>query len=71
MTVLLVALDGSVKMWLQPVGAVLNGWWFLTQDELGSVINGKLNKKNGKVIAVDIPNTRFTPVKTVNLQAHI
>ena len=69
-TVLNALLDGSVRIRIDPVGAVLNGRQFNTQNQLGESIVIKINKY-GKVIAVEVPATKYTSAKTFDLQPYM
>ncbi len=67
--VLSVRADGTVRMSVNPVGAVYNGKSYSTPEQLGVGITISLNKY-GKVIAVEVPATAHTPAQTIDLQAY-
>lgn len=70
LTVLNAMPDGTVKMRLAPVGAVLNGRSLRTTEQLGPPVVIKLNRA-GKVIAVEVPATRYTQARVVDLQPYM
>ncbi len=69
-TVLSAQPDGSVRMRIDPVGAVLNGKQFNSRTQLGESVVIKINRY-GKVIAVEVPATKYTAAKNFDLQPYM
>ncbi len=69
-TVIKVLPDGSVKISLQPLGVVLNGKNLSLAEQLGDPVVVKLNRY-GKAIAFEMPASKYTPAKTVDLQPYL
>ena len=62
--------DGAVKMRLEPLGAVLNGRRLHEPADIGGSTVLKINRY-GKVIAIELPSTRFTSARTIDLQHYM